>query len=170
MSYIVVDVAADGPIPHKYSMVSFGAVVLEPGLSKTFCGKPHPISYSWHPEALIMLRLTRKEHEDFADPTSVMEDFAIWLRDNSVGSPVFVSANLASDWQWINYYFHYFTSQNPFGSSARRIEELYCGVNAESCLTRDWKRVARQTGPGRDPFSDVKAQAKTLLELTRVRL
>jgi hypothetical protein len=29
MSYIVVDVEADGPIPHKYSMVSFGAIIEE---------------------------------------------------------------------------------------------------------------------------------------------
>jgi hypothetical protein len=36
MSYIIVDVESDGPIPQPYSMVCFGAVVLEPTLSKTF--------------------------------------------------------------------------------------------------------------------------------------
>ena len=36
MSYVVVDVEADGPIPNKYSMVCFGAVVIDPSLSKTF--------------------------------------------------------------------------------------------------------------------------------------
>jgi hypothetical protein len=35
MSYIVVDVEADGPIPYKYSMVCFGAVIVEPTLTKT---------------------------------------------------------------------------------------------------------------------------------------
>ena len=44
MSYIVVDVEADGEIPHKYSMVCFGAVIVEPTLSKTFYGKTKPIS------------------------------------------------------------------------------------------------------------------------------
>ena len=36
MSYIVVDVEADGPIPHIYSMVCFGAVVVDEKLDKTF--------------------------------------------------------------------------------------------------------------------------------------
>ena len=44
MSYIVVDVEADGAIPHKYSMVCFGAVIVEPTLTKTFYGKTKPIS------------------------------------------------------------------------------------------------------------------------------
>ena len=30
MSYIMVDIEADGPIPGDYSMVSFGAVVVSP--------------------------------------------------------------------------------------------------------------------------------------------
>ena len=33
MSYIVVDIEADGPIPGDYSMVCFGAVVVEEGLN-----------------------------------------------------------------------------------------------------------------------------------------
>jgi formamidopyrimidine-DNA glycosylase len=41
---IIVDVEADGPIPSKYSMVSFGAVVVEAGLSRTFYGQTKPIS------------------------------------------------------------------------------------------------------------------------------
>jgi hypothetical protein len=36
MSYVMVDVEADGPIPGDYSMVCFGAVVVEPSLSRTF--------------------------------------------------------------------------------------------------------------------------------------
>ena len=44
MSYFIVDVEADGPIPGRYSMVSFGAIVVEPGLQRTFYGRLHPIS------------------------------------------------------------------------------------------------------------------------------
>ena len=33
---VVVDVEADGPIPGEYSMVCFGAVVVEPSLRKAF--------------------------------------------------------------------------------------------------------------------------------------
>jgi hypothetical protein len=44
MSYVMVDVESDGPIPGDYSMVSFGAVVVEPGLEKRFYGELRPIS------------------------------------------------------------------------------------------------------------------------------
>ena len=54
MSLYVVDVEADGPIPGKYSMVSFGAVLVEPGLGRTFHGKTRPISEAFLPEARIL--------------------------------------------------------------------------------------------------------------------
>jgi hypothetical protein len=38
MSYIMVDIESDGPVPGDYSMVCFGAVVVEPGLERTFYG------------------------------------------------------------------------------------------------------------------------------------
>jgi hypothetical protein len=44
MSYVMVDVEADGPIPGDYSMISIGAVIVEPSLEKTFYGKLKPIS------------------------------------------------------------------------------------------------------------------------------
>ncbi|HRI22018.1 MAG TPA: exonuclease, partial [Panacibacter sp.] len=68
MSYIVVDVESDGPIPHKYSMVCFGVVVVEPSLSKTFHGKTKPISETWIPDALAVSGFTREEHESFEEP------------------------------------------------------------------------------------------------------
>jgi len=40
----MIDIEADGPIPGDYSMVSFGAIIVEPSLSKTFYGKLKPIS------------------------------------------------------------------------------------------------------------------------------
>ena len=36
MPYVMVDVEADGPIPGDYSMVSFGAVIVETGLAAQF--------------------------------------------------------------------------------------------------------------------------------------
>jgi len=44
MSYIVEDVEANGEIPHNFSMVPFGAVIVESSLSKTFYGEVKPIS------------------------------------------------------------------------------------------------------------------------------
>lgn len=36
MSYVMVDTESDGDIPNLYSMVCFGAVIVEPSLTKTF--------------------------------------------------------------------------------------------------------------------------------------
>ena len=52
MSWIMVDIEADGLIPGDYSMVCFGAVVVEPGLERTFYGELQPISEKFVPEAL----------------------------------------------------------------------------------------------------------------------
>ncbi|HKD36799.1 MAG TPA: hypothetical protein VKB78_08355 [Pirellulales bacterium] len=57
----MVDVEADGPIPGDYSMVSFGAIVVEPALDKAFYGKLKPISEKWIPEALEVSGFTREE-------------------------------------------------------------------------------------------------------------
>ena len=38
MTYVMVDIEADGPIPGDYSMVCLGAVVVEPALERTFYG------------------------------------------------------------------------------------------------------------------------------------
>jgi hypothetical protein len=44
MTYVMVDIEADGPIPGDYSMVCFGAVIVKPALERTFYGKSAPIS------------------------------------------------------------------------------------------------------------------------------
>lgn len=36
MSFIIVDVEADGPIPAEHSMVCFGAVLFDDALDKSF--------------------------------------------------------------------------------------------------------------------------------------
>ena len=36
MSYVMGDIEADGPIPGDYSMVSLGAVIVEPGLARSY--------------------------------------------------------------------------------------------------------------------------------------
>ena len=104
MSYIVVDIEADGPVPPTYSMVCFGAVIVEPTLKKTFYGQTKPISELSVPDALAVSGFSRKEHEKFDDPFKVMNDFDKWIKENTVGHPIFVSDNLAFDWQWIKFY------------------------------------------------------------------
>lgn len=164
MSWIVVDVESDGAIPHKYSMVCFGAVIVEPSLSKTFYGQTRPISKEWNPEALAISGFSRADHETFDDPKEVMEKFDQWISNNSVGRPIFVSDNPAYDWQFINFYFHYFLGKNPFGFSARRIGDLYCGMKMD--VYSKWKHL-RKTPHTHDPVSDAMGNAEALLEMNK---
>lgn len=55
MSYIMVDVESDGPIPGDYSMICFGAVVVEPGLERTFTRQLRPISERFNPNAAFAI-------------------------------------------------------------------------------------------------------------------
>lgn len=170
MSYIVIDVEADGPIPAHYSMVSFGAVIVEPSLTKTFYGKVKPISDVWVPKALAVSGISREEHLKFEDPTIVMKQFEEWVKANSVGSPIFVSDNVAFDWQWINYYFHFYLNQNPFGFSGRRIGDLYCGMKMDAGLNSEWKKKLRKTKHTHNPVDDAMGNAEAVLAMQKMGL
>lgn len=163
MSFIIIDVEADGAVPHLFSMVSFGAVVVEPSLSKTFYGKVKPISEQWNPDALKVSGFTRDEHLQFDDPKEVMTNFKNWLKINSKGSPIFVSDNPAFDWGFINYYFHLYLGENPFGFSARRLGDLYCGIVKDASKNSDWKRLYRKTKHTHNPVDDAMGNAEALL-------
>jgi len=170
MSYIVVDVESDGEIPFSYSMVCFGAVVVEPTLSKTFYGQTKPISDKWKPDALKISGFTREEHLKFDEPVKVMSDFEEWLKVNSTGKPTFISDNLAYDWSFINWYFHFFLGKNPFGFSGRRIGDLYCGMKFDTGLNQEWKRKFRKTKHDHNPVSDSLGNAEALLEMNKIGL
>lgn len=167
MSLIVCDVESDGPIPHKYSMVCFGAVIVEPTLSKTFYGQTKPISKLWDPEALAISGFSREEHEKFDDPEKVMKDFEEWILKNSVGRPVFISDNNGYDFAWINWYFNWYLGKNPFGYSSRRIGDLYCGMVKDSYA--QWKHL-RKTKHTHDPVADSMGNAEVLLEMQKMGL
>lgn len=162
MSYFVVDVEADGEIPYRNSMVCFGAIIVEPTLSKTFYGQTKPISTIWKADALAVSGFSRKEHEKFDDPVEVMTDFDKWIKENSVGHPIFISDNPCFDWQWINYYFHTFLGKNPFGYSGRRIGDMYAGLVKDT--RAQWKHL-RKTKHTHHPVDDAKGNAEVLLHL-----
>jgi hypothetical protein len=73
MPYVMVDIEADGPIPGDYSMVSLGAVIVEPGLARTFYGQLRPISNQYVADALAVSGHTREQTLQFDDPRLVMK-------------------------------------------------------------------------------------------------
>jgi len=164
---IVVDVESDGPCPGLYSMVSFGAVLVN-DLSKTFYGKTAPISPNAQPEALRIINILRSEHETYPDPVETMKEFGDWLKQVT-HKPIFISDNPAFDWQWINYYFHRFYGGNPFGFSARRIGDIYSGLVKDMRKASEWKKL-RVTEHTHNPVDDAMGNAEALNKFTQLGL
>lgn len=166
MSYIVVDVESDGPIPEKYSMVCFGAVIVTEALDKTFYGQTAPISNLWIPDALKVSGFSREEHEKFPHPLETMTQFDNWIKENSVGQPILISDNNGYDAMFIAWYFHFYLGRNPFGWSSRRIGDLYCGLVKDS--RAQWKHKLRKTKHDHHPVNDAKGNAEALLEIQKL--
>ena len=114
MPYVMVDIESDGPIPgtEDYSMICFGAVLVDETLSKTFYGKLRPISSKWLPEALAVSGFTREETLRFPDARLTMNEFEAWLATHCPNAPAFISDNNGFDYSFINWYFHHFIGLN----------------------------------------------------------
>ena len=162
MSYIMVDIETDGPIPADYSMICFGAIVVDEQLDKTFYGQLKPISDQWFPKALEVSGFTRQETLGFDEPKMVMEQFRDWIVLYSKKQPVFISDNNGFDWQFINYYFHHFLGNNPFGHSSTNLGSLYKGLVKN--MTKNFKHL-RKTVHSHNPVDDVRGNAEALLYL-----
>ncbi len=162
MTWFMVDVEADGPIPGAYSMISFGAVIVEPALDRTFYGRLAPISDEWIPRALEVSGHSREDTLAFDEPKSVMSAFAAWIEQNNTGRPQFVSDNNGFDWQFINWYFHHFTGSNPFGHSSTNLGSVYKGTMKD--MFGSFKHL-RKTAHTHHPVDDARGNAEALLQM-----
>lgn len=162
MTYIMVDVEADGPIPGDYSMICLGAIVVEQALERTFYGKLRPVSDKWVPEALAVSGFSRQETLAFDDPAAVTRQFADWVRAVTKGQPIFISDNNGFDWQFINWYFHHFLGENPFGHSSTNLGSLYKGLVKD--MRQNFKHL-RRTRHTHDPVDDARGNAEALLAI-----
>lgn len=134
MSLIFVDVEGHGPAPgpnHDPVNFEFGAVDFD----TPFAGRTR----------------ARETFHGIGANHFVFLKFAEWLKPRK--PLVFVSDNVAYDWQFINYYFHLFLSENPFGHSGRRISDFYAGLRGDWRKTQDWKRW-RKTKHDHNPVND----------------
>ena len=163
MTHIVVDIEADGPVPGLYSMVSFGAVIVEQGLERTFYGKCRPIVDEWLPEALAISGHSREETMGFPLPEDTMDEFAAWIEQNTDGNrPYFWADNNGFDFAFINYYFHRCCGANPFGWSSRNIHDFYKGLKKNP---RASFRKLRKTKHTHHPVDDAMGCAEALLAM-----
>ena len=168
MSLFVVDVESDGPVPVDYSMVCFGAVLVdkEGKLDKTFYGETRPISDKWDPEALAISGISREKHLTFSDPKNVMINFSNWVeRVNQKGRPIFITDNPGYDFGWMSYYLHHYVGKNVFGFSARRIGDIYCGLMKDPYAK--WKHL-RKTRHTHNPVDDATGNAEAILAINKM--
>jgi ribonuclease T len=127
--YISVDIEAAGPVPSVFSMLSLGAVVVgDP--KRTFYVELKPVNDKFVPDAM---KVVGKSLQDFTisgrEPKEAMTAFRDWLVSVAkAAKPVFVGFNATFDWAFVNYYFHQYLGENPFGFGGIDIKSYYMGM------------------------------------------
>lgn len=163
MSNIVVDVEADGQAPGLYSMVSFGAVIVDDALDKTFYAQLRPLDGAdWDANALAVSGHSREEVLAFPDPAIAMQDFAAWIEANCKGRPIFWSDNNGFDFGFINWYCWKFLGYNPFGWSSQNINSCWKGITRD-CYS-SFKHL-RKTKHTHHPVDDAMGNAEAMLAM-----
>ncbi|WP_255485107.1 exonuclease [Mucilaginibacter sp. X5P1] len=160
----MVDVESDGPIPGDYSMVCFGAVIVDKDLNETFYGKLKPISDNYIPGALEVSGFTREETLHFNDPIEVMTAFAEWIKNKVPGNPIFISDNNGYDWMFICWYLHHFLNSNPFGYSSQNLGSFYKGIIKDT--SKNFKHL-RKTQHSHNPVDDAVGNAEAFLAIIK---
>lgn len=128
--YFSADIEADGPIPGRFSMLSFALCVagtydgqqferIDP-MRHTFYRELRPISDEVNEAALAVSGLDRDRLlTEGEDPHSAMGEAADWVRETAGDrQPVLAAMPVAFDWTWLYWYFTAFTTDgSPFGVS-----------------------------------------------------
>ncbi|MFP4416267.1 MAG: 3'-5' exoribonuclease domain-containing protein [Fibrobacterota bacterium] len=131
MSFISIDIEADGPIPGDYSMIALGAVVVETGLTRSFYNTIRPISDKYIQRSLQVCGFSRNQTMGFTPPQIAMHSFHDWIDRQGGHNPFFVSDNNGFDWQFVNWYFHHYIGDNPFGFSSTNLVSLFKGIHRD---------------------------------------
>ena len=127
--FVSVDVETAGPIPGEYSLLAIGACLIDDP-EETFLCYLQPLNTNADPAALNVTGLSLQDlAQTGLPPEQAMAGFAAWLEANrkSADRIVFVGLNAPFDWSFINYYFHRFVGENPFGFTALDIKAYYMG-------------------------------------------
>lgn len=167
MSYFMVDVETDGPIPGDYSMIALGAVVVRLGLKDTFLGHLAPISDRYQQEALKVSNTTREQTLSYPSAKQTMTEFSSWIKKVNAGKPMFISDNNGFDAMFVSWYFHHFLGENPFGHSSTNLGSLYKG-QVQDCF-KNFKHL-RKTKHTHNPVDDAMGNAEALLAMARTGL
>lgn len=181
------DVEASGQAPLHGDMISFAAVIIEPGLTRTFdSGNMRPECDQFDPGAYKAIGMTREEH--LASPFSIEERmiaFRDWL-DPIVAAekeirrakmlargddptqvnvrPIMVTDNPGFDFMWFNFECWNKLGFGVMGHSARRIGDVWAGLRKRPRDTSSWHRF-RITPHDHTPLNDAMGNAEAWLSM-----
>jgi DNA polymerase III epsilon subunit-like protein len=147
--FISVDVETAGPIPGEYSLLSIGACNADAPDQTFFC-ELKPVTRKADPKALEITGLSLERLEkDGLEPVVAMREFKDWIAKvvGADAKPVFVGLNAPFDWSFVNYYFHLFLGENPFGFTALDIKALYMGATGCSWAETSSNKMANVLHP-----------------------
>ena len=117
-------------------------------------------------EALAVSKLRPADlNRDGSEPAQGMQDFQKWIMNHSpTARPVFVGFNAPFDWSFVNYYFHRYLGDNPFGFTALDIKALYMGLTGcswdDTRSSQIVKSLKTDTLITHDALQDAIAQGK----------
>jgi len=168
--FFSVDVETSGPIPGEFSLLTIGACnVFDP--QQTFSCEVKPTTRNADPKALEVtgLSLDRLER-DGLDPAAGMKKFRDWVINTAGPSatPVFVGFNAPFDWSFVNYYFHRYLGENPFGFAALDIKSMYMGAARSSWAQTRSSQIAASLNPTLKGDHDALHDAQYQAELFRL--
>jgi hypothetical protein len=144
-------------------MTAIGAVIVDKPLNKTFLGYLCPLEGAdWNEEAQAISGFTHEEALQFPDPFTTMNAFCSWVNLNSVGHPIFVSDNSAYDWMFTCWYLWKFCGENPFGFSARNLNDIWKGMQRNH---RSSFKHLRITKHDHNPVNDAMGNAEALKQM-----
>lgn len=136
VTYVVTDIEADGPDPHRNSMLSFGSVAIdgqgavldefEAVLSPRADRQPNPGTMEWwktQPEAYAAAT------SDPRDPAEIMARFVSWI-DGLPGEKVFAARPLLFDGGWIDEYLRTFANVRVLKGPYRE-RQIFAGAGLD---------------------------------------
>ena len=171
-SYISVDIETSGPVPSIYNMLSLGACLVGAPES-SFYAELRPVTDRALPEALNVSGFTLDQLAHTGrDPQEVMEALRDWVKEVAAEAiPVFVGFNASFDWSFVNWYFHAFLYENPFGIGALDIKAYYMGLSGCQWRETTSSQLPQQFKPSHqathNALDDAIAQAQIFKKLLR---
>jgi DNA polymerase III epsilon subunit-like protein len=168
--YISVDIETSGPVPGVYNMLSLGACRID-APDRTFYAELRPVTEHALAEALQVSGFTLDQlARTGRDPQEAMIAFRDWIQEVASGaSPVFVGFNASFDWAFVNWYFHAFLGENPFGIGALDIKAYYMGFSGRRWRETTSRQLPQQFQPvhqaTHNALDDAIAQAQIFTKL-----